>query len=57
MVKYVVIGLATAGLYGALYFTGFLQSTPIHLLGIGVTWAMLGCAVAALFMGMKLRTN
>jgi len=57
MVKYGVIGLATAGLYGALYFAGFLQSAPIHLLGIGVSWAMLTCAVAALFMGMKIRTS
>lgn len=56
MIKWAVILLATAGLFGSLYAFGLLQSAPLHAWGFGVSWAMLLSGVAALVMGLKIRT-
>jgi len=56
MFKWAVIFAATLGLFGAFYAVGLLQSAPLHAWGYGVSWAMLLCGVAALVMGMKIRT-
>jgi hypothetical protein len=56
MFKWAVVLLATGGLYVGFYAFGLLQGAPLHPFGYSVSWAALLCGVAALFMGMKLRT-
>lgn len=47
MFRYLVIGLATAGMFGLLALAGWLQGAAFHAAGFGVSWAMLSCGFFA----------
>lgn len=54
--KWFVILLATAGLFGALYGFGLLQGAVAHPFSwLAVTWAMLLSGVAFLVMALKVK--